>query len=55
MANNHHSGRKKWYLLAIAAIIAIGGGFGIAAALHPNNTIDPSKLASVTRGTWRVR
>jgi HlyD family secretion protein len=50
MANNHHSKRKKWYLLTIVGIIMIGGGFGIAAALHPNNTIDPSKLASVTRG-----
>ena len=50
MANNHHSKRRKWYLLAIAAVIVVGGGFGIAAALRPNNTIDPSKLANVTRG-----
>jgi HlyD family secretion protein len=50
MANNHHDGRRKWYLLAVAAVIVIGGGIGIAAALHPNNTIDPSKLSSVTRG-----
>jgi len=50
MANNHRSKRKKWYLLAIASVIVIGGGVGIAAALRPNNTIDPSKLANVTRG-----
>jgi HlyD family secretion protein len=50
MANNHRNKRKKWYLLAIAGVILVGGGFGIAAALRPNNTIDPSKLASVTRG-----
>ncbi|MGA2986341.1 MAG: efflux RND transporter periplasmic adaptor subunit [Terriglobia bacterium] len=50
MANNHQSKRKKWYLLAIAGVIVVGGGFGIAAALRPNNTIDPSKLANVTRG-----
>ena len=50
MANNHHNKRKKWYLLAIAGVIVVGGGIGIAAALHPNNTIDPSKLANVTRG-----
>ena len=50
MANNHHNGRRKWYLLAVASVIVIGGGIGIAAALHPNNTIDPSKLSSVTRG-----
>ena len=50
MANNHHNGRRKWYLLAVTGVIVIGGGIGIAAALHPNNTIDPSKLSSVTRG-----
>jgi HlyD family secretion protein len=50
MANDHHNRRKKWYLLAVAGLIAIGGGIGIAAALHPGNTIDPSKLANVTRG-----
>jgi HlyD family secretion protein len=50
MANNHQSKRKKWYLLSIAGVIVVGGGFGIAAALRPNNTLDPSKLANVTRG-----
>ena len=50
MANNHNNKRKKWYLLAIVGIIVVGGGFGIAAALRPNTTIDPSKLADVTRG-----
>jgi HlyD family secretion protein len=50
MANNHRNKRKKWYLLAAASVIVVGGGFGIAAALRPNNTIDPSKLANVTRG-----
>ena len=50
MANNHNSKRKKWYLLAIVGVIVVGGGIGIAAALRPNNAIDPSKLANVTRG-----
>ena len=50
MANNHRNGHRKWYLLAVAGVIVIGGGIGIAAALHPSNTIDPSKLSSVTRG-----
>jgi len=50
MANNHHSKRKKWILLAIGGVILVGGGIGIAAALRPNNAIDPSKLAGVTRG-----
>jgi len=50
MANNHNSKRKKWYLLATVGVIVVGGGIGIAAALRPDNTIDPSKLANVTRG-----
>jgi len=50
MANNHNSKRKKWYLLAVVGLIVVGGGIGIAAALRPNNAIDPSKLANVTRG-----
>ncbi len=49
MANNHNGKRKKWYLLAIGTLILVGGGLGIAAALRPSTTIDPSKLASVTR------
>jgi HlyD family secretion protein len=50
MANNHQSKRKKWYLLAIVGLVVVGGGIGISAALRPNTTIDPSKLANVTRG-----
>jgi HlyD family secretion protein len=50
MANNHNSKRKKRYLLAIVGVTIVGGGIGIAKALHPNNTIDPTKIASVTRG-----
>jgi HlyD family secretion protein len=50
MANNHHSKRKKWYLIAMVGVIVVGGGIGIAAALRPNNAIDPSKLANVSRG-----
>jgi HlyD family secretion protein len=50
MVNNHHNKRRKWYLLAAAVVAVLGGGFGIAWALRPNNTIDPSKLANATRG-----
>src|SRR5579862_8915919 len=50
MTNNHHSKRKKWYLLATIGIIVVGGGIGIAAALRPDNAIDASKLANITRG-----
>jgi HlyD family secretion protein len=50
MANNNHHKRKKRYLLTIVAVVVVGGGVGIALALRPNNTIDPSKLANVSRG-----
>ena len=50
MANNRNGTRKRWYLAAIAGVILVGGGLGIAAALRPNTAIDPSKLANVTRG-----
>jgi HlyD family secretion protein len=51
MANNHnHKKRRRWLLFGIAGVILIGGGFGIFAALRPNHQIDPSKLATVTRG-----
>jgi len=50
MANNHKGKRKKWYLVAIASVILVGGSLGIASALRPNNTIDSSKLSNVTRG-----
>ena len=50
MGNNHNGRRKKWYLLALAGVMVIAGGWGIAAVLHPSNSIDPSKLGTVTRG-----
>ncbi|MBZ5561626.1 MAG: efflux RND transporter periplasmic adaptor subunit [Acidobacteriia bacterium] len=48
--NNHHKKRRRWILAAVAGVILVGGGFGIAAALKPNHSIDPSKLAEVTKG-----
>jgi len=42
--------RKRIIWGAVAAIVLLGGGFGVKAALSPNRTIDPSKLASVERG-----
>jgi HlyD family secretion protein len=51
MANNHNRKRgRRWLLAGIAGVILIGGGLGIAAALRPNHQIDPSKLATVSRG-----
>src|SRR5436190_2994019 len=53
MTSNHKNSRKRrrWILLGlITLVILVGGFYGLSAALRPNNQIDPSKLASVTRG-----
>lgn len=42
--------RKRILWAVIVGIVLLGGGFGVKAALSPNRTIDPSKLASVERG-----
>jgi len=34
----------------VAALVVIGGGYGVFAALRPNHEIDPSKLAAAERG-----
>ena len=49
---NGKSGKKRRRILWGAMAIAVlgGGGYGVKAALSPNRTIDPSKIASVERG-----
>src|SRR3989441_9246244 len=50
---NGKHGRKRRRRIIIGSIILvvlIGAGYGVTAALRPNNTIDPSKLAAVERG-----
>jgi len=42
--------RRRLIIGAIAALILIGGGYGVYAALRPTHDIDPSKLAAVERG-----
>ena len=42
--------RRRMMWIGIAAGVLAGGGYGVMAALHPNHTIDPAKLASVERG-----
>jgi HlyD family secretion protein len=42
--------RKRIVWAAVVIIVLCGGGYGVMAALRPNRTIDPSKLASVERG-----
>src|SRR5437667_8638057 len=49
---NGKGGKKRRRILwgAIAIVVVGGGGYGVKAALSPNRTIDPSKIASVERG-----
>ena len=42
--------RRRIIWAAVALLVLGGGGYGVKAALSPNRTIDPSKLASVERG-----
>jgi HlyD family secretion protein len=42
--------RRRILIGAIAAIVLIGGGYGVYAAFRPTHDIDPSKLAAVERG-----
>ena len=44
--------RRRIIWAAIALLVLGGGGYGVKAALSPNRTIDPSKLATVERGDW---
>jgi HlyD family secretion protein len=42
--------RRRIIWAATAVLMLGGGGYGVMAALRPNRTIDPSKLAAVERG-----
>jgi HlyD family secretion protein len=42
--------RRRIVIGVIAALVLIGGGYGVYAALRPTHDIDPSKLAAVERG-----
>src|SRR5258708_33998389 len=42
--------RRRIIWISVAAVILAGGCYGVMAALRPDRTIDPSKLASGERG-----
>src|SRR5215472_12761154 len=42
--------RRRIIIGSLTALIVIGGGYGVFAALRPNHEIDPSKLAAAERG-----
>jgi HlyD family secretion protein len=52
MSSNGKNGRKrrKWLWVSGAVVILAGGGFGLTAAMKPDNTIEASKLATVEKG-----
>jgi HlyD family secretion protein len=43
--------RKRLIWLGILVVVLGGAGYGVRAALKPDNKIDPSKLASIERGS----
>jgi HlyD family secretion protein len=51
-ANGKNAKKRRRRILwaSIAVLVLAGGGYGVMAALRPNRTIDPSKLAAVERG-----
>src|SRR5438105_4207026 len=42
--------RRRILWVMVATVVLLGAGYGVKAALSPDHTIDPSKLASVERG-----
>jgi HlyD family secretion protein len=42
--------RRRIIWITVIAVALAGGGYGVMAALSPNHTIDPSKLAVAERG-----
>ena len=42
--------RRRIIFGAIVALVLVGGGYGVYAALRPNHVIDPSKLATAEKG-----
>jgi HlyD family secretion protein len=43
--------RKRLIWLGVVVVLLGGAGYGVRAALKPDNKIDPSKIASVERGS----
>jgi HlyD family secretion protein len=51
MANNHRGTRRRRWVLIAVAVIGLGASvFAVANVLHPDTSIDPSKLATIKQG-----
>ncbi|MBA3975873.1 MAG: efflux RND transporter periplasmic adaptor subunit [Candidatus Solibacter sp.] len=53
MASNGKNGKKsrKWLWMAVVVLALAGAAVGVRAALKPSKEIDPSKLASIEKGS----
>src|SRR5215471_6065804 len=52
LANGRNGKKRRKRVLWSAVIVLLlgGGAYGVKAALSPNHTVDPSKIAAVERG-----
>lgn len=48
--NGKKKSRRRWIWAGVIVVLLAGAGFGVRAALKPDNKIDPSKIASIERG-----
>lgn len=53
MASNGENGKRsrKWIWITVTVLALAGAAFGVRAALKPSKEIDPSKLASIEKGS----
>jgi HlyD family secretion protein len=48
--NGKRKSKKGWIWAGVIVVLLAGAGFGVRAALKPDNKIDPSKIASIEKG-----
>jgi HlyD family secretion protein len=48
--NGKKKSKRRWIWAGVIVLLLAGAGFGVRAALKPDNKIDPSKIASIERG-----
>jgi len=53
MASNGKNGKRsrKWVWITVTVLVLAGAAIGVRAALKPSKDIDPSKLASIEKGS----
>jgi len=48
--NGKKSSKRRWIWIGVGIVVLAGAGFGVRAALKPDNKIDPSKIVAIDRG-----